>query len=387
MFARATIGLLLLGLLAQADHAKNATEQQNHRKEEREQREQHMKHEKEEAKTAVATLEVAVKSDHSRIQEAIDTLHGMQQSLRTNYANETQLRSQVHRWLTAVRESHRAERAKVQHDFETAQQAAQIGGSQLHQVAEHLANTTGATAASAAVVQKQAQDTDSALGSQLELMATNIRKMRKMDREERSDARQRLHKFNQGLRANMKHHVKAARDAVRGLQNSANHLEREQRRAGLSEHVYEGTKERNEHSWEALQDQVGDIADQLQDSIDSIGDRMEDTLEEKMDKAHDDNERAVDEMRHQYKASADMAEQARHSMRHANKAAQQVLAKEAKNSTSNDVSFWSAEDETWSPAQACIAAVFIGAVAAFLVDRFRSRRQVRTPDGLVGLMA
>merc|ERR1719161_1158420 len=124
-----------------------------------------------------------------------------------------------------------------------------------------------ATAATAASLHEQAQDTNSAMGTQLELMATKIDAMRKLDHEERRDARHRLQKLQDGLRETAKTHAKAARAAVRHLAKSSKELEREQRRAGDSEQTYEGTQEKNEEMWEGYQDQVDDIADDLQDSI------------------------------------------------------------------------------------------------------------------------
>merc|ERR1719298_173018 len=190
-----------------------------------------------------------------------------------------------------------------------------------------MANMTGATEASTDALRKQAQDTNSALAAQLELMATKIEAMRKANNEERRDVRNKLDKFQHGLRETAKTHVKAARAAVHDMERSSKKLEREQRRAGDSESTYEGTEEKNEQLWESYRDQVEDIAEDLQDSIEDIRDRMEGPLEHEMDSTHDQNEHDVAALRHQYHHTVEKASEARHSLTHASRATEQMLAK------------------------------------------------------------
>jgi len=403
MFTRVTIGLLLFVAAKSADTSATAQQsadsltkqgeelqQLKHeskkelREQRKEAREQRKEQEKKEAQTAATNLAATVQKDHTQIEKSMTALKNFQQTLRTSY-NKTLCQAHAQRMVQEAHDSRESQRQQMRKAFTTAHDAAERKRAQLDEVAKSMANMTGATEASTDALRKQAQDTNSALAAQLELMATKIEAMRKANNEERRDVRHKLDKFQHSLRETAKTHVKAARAAVRDMERSSKKLEREQRRAGDSESTYEGTEEKNEQLWESYRDQVEDIAEDLQDSIEDIRDRMEGPLEHEMDSAHDRNEHDVAALRHQYHHTVEMASQARHSMTHASRATERMLAK---TSTKQDVSLLSSE--IWSNAQApplaCIAAIFIGTAAAFVVDSFQRRRQVSTHDGFAQLI-
>jgi len=381
MFTRVTIALLFFVAAKAADTAANAQKSAGTAAQQREQRRQQ---EKKEAQTAATNLAATVQKDRAQVVQAMTALKDFKQTLSNNY-NSTQCQAHAQRIAKAAHDARESQRRQMRTAFTTAHKMAEDKRAQLDDATKNMASATAATAAS---LRERAQDTDSAMGAQLELMATKIDAIRKLDHEERRDARHRLQKLQDGLRETARTHVKAAHAAVRHLEKSSKDLEREQRRAGDSEQTYEGTKEKNEQMWESYKDQVENIADDLQDSIGDIHDRVEDPLEHEIDSTHDQNERDVAALRHQYHHTVEKASQARHSLTQANEASERMLAKSVNTTNTKDDASILLTESWWNvQAPACVAAIFIGTAAAFVVDSFQRRRRVSSNDGFDRLMA
>jgi len=354
MFAstRLTIGLLFLGALVEAENIAQAGQQ---------------------APQNAESLEDSIKSSKARVVQALGQLTNFQKQLSASY-NSTQCRAIAHKIMTDAHASRQAQRERMHSAFDAAAQQAKAKSAQLRQVAGNMAHATNATQAS---LRQQAHALDTAMGSQINLMASHIASVKKLDREEKRDARHHLNELQSSLRHTAKSHVKEARKAVQDLKKQSKDLEKQQRKAHVSEQKYESTEEKNEQMAEHFQDRIEDMQDDLEDNIENIRDRVQDPLEEERDTLHDTNERAVETLQHHYRAVARMASESRDSMTQATKESQQRLAKAESQHVSLSEETWS---NTQAPPLACVVAILIGTMLVFVVDRFRQYRQVSAPD-------
>merc|ERR1719399_2615436 len=108
-------------------------------------------------------------------------LKDFKQTLSSNY-NSTQCQAHVQRMVKAAHDARESQRRQMRTAFTSAHNMAEDKRAQLDDATKNMASATAATAAS---LRERAQDTDSAMGAQLELMATKIDAIRKLDHEER----------------------------------------------------------------------------------------------------------------------------------------------------------------------------------------------------------
>merc|ERR1719498_1575280 len=177
-------------------------------------------------------MEKAVNASQKDIQSALSKMKDYQQSLSKEW-NVNTTRERVQQFVKQARARADADAQTLKGQFLSAHQSAQDEGSKIQDAARQL--NSNLTTAQRHELHASIQNSEKNMDHQIDLMATNVKGIRKLNSQTRHDAEHQLANLQSGYRSKARQHRNDALAAIKDMKRNYIALERAQRKAHYHE--------------------------------------------------------------------------------------------------------------------------------------------------------